>query len=272
MIVGNFMVINQIDEREAFRWFVEFAIDAYDWVMHQNVYDMLFFVSGGRTTKKPYCTSASYVLRMSDYKKNEKWVKIWNETYDTFIQKNTQPLYVFRRFYPGVKKKLGSYDKKSKAWHYDEFPTFKPNLTPSEIMTEGAFGGTYWRTLKSLRDGSVMEYVHLRYPKVWWKGVRKPMTLPWKDYDVSINKHKVQVGQTYEEWYGKGWISEWNEYGWFHWYCDFFMGRRCEDDERQIKRWVGVRNRFGKRYEKMLKEGKGSPKIAQTLLHWGISF
>ena len=29
-------------------------------------------------------------------------------------------------------------------------------------------------------------------------------------------------------------------YGWFQWYCRFFQGRRSEDDERQIQRWLKI--------------------------------
>ena len=43
MILGNYMVLNKIDSKEAFKWFMEFSIDSYEWVMLQNVYDMVFF-------------------------------------------------------------------------------------------------------------------------------------------------------------------------------------------------------------------------------------
>ena len=67
-----------------------------------------------------------------------------------------------------------------------------------------------------------------------------------------------------------------------HWYCDFYTGKRGEDDERQIKRWMntaGPRSRFRKALINMIKK-KGttyddydiSPKIRQTLQHWGYKF
>ena len=33
-------------------------------------------------------------------------------------------------------------------------------------------------------------------------------------------------------------ITKYNPYGWMHWYCDFYMGKRGPDDERQISRWM----------------------------------
>ena len=54
------------------------------------------------------------------------------------------------------------------------------------------------------------------------------------------------------------------------------LGRRSSDDERQIKRWVSIVSRFKGILSCMIKD-KGtkfddytiSPKVRQTLLHWG---
>ena len=70
-------------------------------------------------------------------------------------------------------------------------------------------------------------------------------------------------------------------YGWVQWYCDFFAGKRSEDDERQIGRWkalAGSNGRFMKfLVTQILKKGNKnswndndiSPKIRQVLQHWG---
>ena len=63
------------------------------------------------------------------------------------------------------------------------------------------------------------------------------------------------------------------------WYCRFFTGRRTSDDERQIKRWLGVAGPKGRFKNQLLRrlvekgydsdDGVVSPKISQTLQHWG---
>ena len=37
-------------------------------------------------------------------------------------------------------------------------------------------------------------------------------------------------------WESSGWINPCDPYGWFQWYCWFYLGRRTSDDERQIGR------------------------------------
>ena len=86
MIVGNYMLLSEIRREDGFRWFMEFAIDSYEWVMYQNVYDMVFFSSGGRTTHKAYISGSAYVLRMTNYKKGQ-WTKIWDDKYKSFKKK-----------------------------------------------------------------------------------------------------------------------------------------------------------------------------------------
>ena len=59
----------------------------------------------------------------------------------------------------------------------------------------------------------------------------------YKNYDPTVNTYKVKCGGDLEMWESSGWIKEVDPYGWFMWYCRFYLGRRCEDDERQIGRW-----------------------------------
>ena len=47
MVVGNFMNLSEIHPMEGLKWFMEFAYIYYEWVMYQNVLDMVFFVTGG---------------------------------------------------------------------------------------------------------------------------------------------------------------------------------------------------------------------------------
>lgn len=91
MIIGNYMNLSEIKPSEGFRWFMEFSCDSYEWVMHQNVYDMVFFVSGGATMRRPYLSSSNYILKMSDYKCGD-WCEVWNKKYRDFIKKNYNKL------------------------------------------------------------------------------------------------------------------------------------------------------------------------------------
>lgn len=102
MIVGNFMNLSEIRPKEGLRWFIEFSCDSYEWVMYQNVLDMVFFVTGGVTMRRPYASSSNYILKMSDYKK-EDWCDTWDKKYDEFKKKHKQKLWKYRYYFGGLK-------------------------------------------------------------------------------------------------------------------------------------------------------------------------
>jgi hypothetical protein len=120
---------------------------------------------------------------------------------------------------------------------------------------------------------------HIKYGK-WWSDIPEDHLIkPWDKYDKNINYYKVKCGQTLEDWEAKNWIDPLHPYGWMNWYCDFFQGKRCDDDQRQIKRWLEFTGPRG-RHKRMLvnliiKRGTTyddvtvSPKTRQNLLHWG---
>lgn len=97
MVVGNYMNLCNIKPSEGFRWFMEFSCDSYEWVMYQNVYDMVFFSTGGKTMRRPYISSSNYILNMSNYSK-DSWCEIWNNKYRTFINKNKKKLWKYRYY------------------------------------------------------------------------------------------------------------------------------------------------------------------------------
>jgi hypothetical protein len=173
------------------------------------------------------------------------------------------------------------YDLYPKEIIFKDYPDFKPNLTPEQMFRLGSFGGTYWRTINSSITNKKYENQHLEFPKSWWKELPNEWLITdFNDYNKSINKYKVQVGTTLEFWEEKEWIKKLDPYGWVQWYCRFYQGRRNEkEDKRQIKRWSGIASENG-RFRKWLitlilkKKGKWndntiSPKIRQTLQHWG---
>ena len=69
MVISNFFNLLNISPDESYKWFMEFSLDSYDWLMIQNVYSMGMWADGGLTMRKPYISSATYVLNMSNYKK-----------------------------------------------------------------------------------------------------------------------------------------------------------------------------------------------------------
>jgi hypothetical protein len=163
---------------------------------------------------------------------------------------------------------------------FNDYSEFKPNLSPKEIFWAGAFGGTYWREIYSSVNNKWYKNKHKKYPKSWWVGLpNECLTLPYKEYDKSINLYGVKVGSTLEYWEESGWIEKSHPYGWVQWYCDFFMGKRSYDDERQISRWLklaGQKGRFRNALINEIKRKKSSyndydisPAKRQTLLHWG---
>ena len=180
------------------------------------------------------------------------------------------------------KRKRGKMEPQMKNGHYvfEDFPEFKPNLSPREMFKRGSFGGTYWRPIYSSIVKKDLKNIHKQYPKSWWKDIPEDwMIRTDEEYDKNINKYKVKVGTSLDFWEGKNWIKENHPYGWVHWYCDFFSGKRCDDDERQITRWkklAGNKGRFMRFLVTQILKKKGkwndesiSPKIRQVLQHWG---
>jgi hypothetical protein len=84
-------------------------------------------------------------------------------------------------------------------------------------------------------------------------------------------------------WEGSGWIRDIDPYGWFHWYCRFYLGRRTSDDARQISRGLGVFGPTGRWSSNLIRKCRSSgklpevawndasisAKVRQLLQHWG---
>jgi hypothetical protein len=102
---------------------------------------------------------------------------------------------------------------------------FRPDLTPKEMLELGVFGGKY------------MTDCGAEFPKDWYKNAKLN---PIK-YDKNINFYKIRASQSLAVWRKNGWIHPDDPRGWFQWYCRYYMGRRHEDDARQINRWMKMR-------------------------------
>jgi hypothetical protein len=67
----------------------------------------------------------------------------------------------------------------------------------------------------------------------------------------------------------KGWIYQEDPRGWFQWYCRYYRGRRCPDDQRQINRWSAMRRHIAQIQSHCNKgDSNCRPKQRQTRLHW----
>ena len=158
---------------------------------------------------------------------------------------------------------------------FDDYPEFRPNLTPAEIFEQGAFGGTYWRPIYSSVTGKNYKNKHYKYK--FLDHISNDL-ISDNVYNITINKFKVRSGTTLEFWESKGWIRGQDPYGWVQWYCAFYNGRRSSDDQRQINRWLafaGPNGRFFRRLVNMIttshkkyNDATISPVIRQGLHHW----
>ena len=170
-------------------------------------------------------------------------------------------------------------NRRSGKIRFKDFPQFTPNLSPKDIFKMGSFGGTYWRPIYSRITKKHYKNIHHKeFPKSWWDDIHESC-ISSNEYDTEKNKYKVKVGTSLTFWEKKQWIRDTHPYGWVHWYCDFYSGKRCKDDERQIKRWLalaGSKGRFMRFLVTQILKKKSkwndesiSPKIRQVLQHWG---
>lgn len=101
MVIGNVMNLSGVSPHEAYKWFMEFAVDSYDWVMIGNVYSMAFWADGGLTMRKPYISGDNYIMKMSNFKKGN-WNETWNALFHHFIGCHQDTLK--HTFYAGLVK------------------------------------------------------------------------------------------------------------------------------------------------------------------------
>ena len=101
---------------------------------------------------------------------------------------------------------------------------FEPELTPSDMLELGVFGGRY---LTDCRD---------EFPTDWFAKAK----LSAGGRQATLNFFGVNASQSLATWKMSGWIRPQDPRGWFQWYCRYYMGRRTADDRRQIRRWRAV--------------------------------
>jgi hypothetical protein len=132
-------------------------------------------------------------------------------------------------------------------------PEFRPELTPKQMLALGVFGGKYMTDCRG------------EFPADWFAKAK----LCRERHDPALNFFGVNASQPLSVWRAKGWIYDEDPRGWFQWYCRYYRGRRCTDDERQIKRWRAVRRHIAQ-LKKNCASGDHAcrPRQRQALLHW----
>jgi hypothetical protein len=159
------------------------------------------------------------------------------------------------------KKQVEVNDRMQKRYVYDleelpgeNFdPEFNPDLTPKQMLKLGVFGGKYMTDCQE------------EFPSDWFENAK----LSPKGHRADLNLFGVNASKPLSYWVAKGWIYSEDPRGWFQWYCRYYMGRRCPDDERQIKRWKAMKRHIAQ-VEKHCRKGDVNcrPKQRQALLHW----
>ncbi len=192
---------------------------------------------------------------------------------------------------PITRTKQPEYTNIGEPIHFEDHPTFVPNLTPRQMFKLGSFGGTYWRPIHSSVTNKNYHDQHLEFATyktfepmsgylrevTWWEDIPNDL-LTQSQCDETKNRYKVSSGTSLEYWESRNWMHPQDPYGWVQWYCRFYAGRRTQDDERQIARWkafAGLRGRFRLRLINMCKRANTtyddeliSPVIRQGLQHW----
>lgn len=136
-----------------------------------------------------------------------------------------------------------------KNFHSD----FLPELTPKEMLEIGVFGGKY---MTDCRD---------EFPADWFANAK----LSLARREPSLNFFGVNASKSLAYWREKGWIHPEDPRGWFQWYCRYYMGRRCSDDERQIKRWRAMKRHVAQIRKHCFPGDLDCRKRQrQALLHW----
>ena len=133
---------------------------------------------------------------------------------------------------------------------------FEAELTPKQMLSAGIFGNSYFRIDKRCWLNEI--------PDEWKLGTTQTLLTP----DSGHNQFGVLSGLPLKEWQRKGWIHPDDPCGWFQWYCRYYLGRRHDDDSRQIGRWRNYVRRKGM-LRMLVERGRDTARERQSLLQWG---
>ena len=130
---------------------------------------------------------------------------------------------------------------------------FRPELAPKQMLHFGVFGGKYMTDCAG------------EYPADWFENAK----LCSERHDPELNYFGVNASQPLSVWRAKGWIHHEDPRGWFQWYCRYYLGRRCPDDARQIRRWQAVQRHVAQLAKNCTpRDLECRRQQRQALLHW----
>lgn len=110
MFLGNYLLLLMIDPKDVYEIFMEWTIDAYEWVMVLNVFCMSQFSDGGSIMTRPYFSSLNYIIKMSNYRKGS-WSTIFDNIYYNFIYNHKD--YLQKNY--STSRQVSHWNKKSKS-------------------------------------------------------------------------------------------------------------------------------------------------------------
>jgi len=125
MVLGNVMLLLEIDPDEVFDWFMEMFIDSYDWVMVPNIYGMSQYAYENMMTK-PYISSSNYINKMSHYDDGD-WENDWTGLYWNFINKHEEKIGDIHRM-SFMTSTLNRMNDDTVENHLENAEAFKDNL------------------------------------------------------------------------------------------------------------------------------------------------
>jgi len=152
--------------------------------------------------------------------------------------------------------------------NFDE--KFNPMVTPAKMLKMGVFEGKY------LND------CYNELPIEWYNDAKNRLSIV---ANPKLNAFGIKSRLSLGEWRRRKWIADDSQdvRGWFQWYYRYWLGRRSDEDKKQIARWrsftrhngqiVASINRMKPSERPITREQKRNhrPKQRQALLQWAYN-
>lgn len=77
---------------------------------------------------------------------------------------------------------------------FPDYPLFRPNMTPAEVMQAGSFGGTYFRPIHSGITGESYTNAFTEFPSEWFAELNIKTQVTSSTYRNDVNTYGVHCG------------------------------------------------------------------------------